>query len=345
MLEKPALEDAKIIDCLRHEYDLAIVEIIFLPLGADINTAVYRVVTDGGTACFLKLRRGDFDSIAVEVPNFLHSQGVRQVIAPFATQSGQLAATLDNFKVMLFPFVAGYSGFERQLADRHWVAFGRALKALHTTRLPQALASRIPQETYTSQWRERLREFQARVEGETFSEPSAVALADLLKQNRSIVTHLIARAEQLAAVLKAEARSFIVCHADIHVGNVLVEVQTEALYVVDWDTLIQAPVERDLMFVGGGLGGGSHTAEQEEALFYEGYGKAEVDPVALTYYRFERIVQDFVAYCEQLLLTDEGGDDRREGLRQFSGQFLPGDVVDMAYRTEKRLPEKLQGGL
>jgi hypothetical protein len=33
-----------------------------------------------------------------------------------------------------------------------------------------------------------------------------------------------------------------------------------ALYLVDWDTLIFAPKERELMFVGSGLGGNGHTA-------------------------------------------------------------------------------------
>lgn len=341
MLEKPDLADSAISEVISTAYGLSIAEVNFLPLGADINTAVYRVVSAEGTPYFLKLRRGDFNTVSVELPKLLRDQGVQQVIAPLATQSGDLTTPLEQFTAMLFPFVEGYSGFERALSDQHWVAFGRALKGLHSASLPAALTNRIPRETYSAQWRESLRDFQARVAAETFSEPSAAAIADLIKQNSGIVTHLIARAEQLAAVLQAESRPFIVCHADIHVGNLLVDVQTDALYIVDWDTLIQAPVDRDLMFVGGGIGSAGHTPEQEEALFYEGYGDVEVDPVALTYYRFERIVQDFVAYCEQLLLTDEGGDDRREGLRQFSGQFLPGDVVDMAYRTEKLLPENL----
>ncbi|MBI2602754.1 MAG: hypothetical protein HYW48_06840 [Deltaproteobacteria bacterium] len=53
-------------------------------------------------------------------------------------------------------------------------------------------------------------------------------------------------------------------------------------------------------------------------------------------------MQDFAAYCEQLLLSDEGGEDRPNSLRQIAEQFLPGDVIDMAYRAEKHLPSELQ---
>ena len=50
MLEKPDIRDENIIACLLNEYGLLVVQVIFLPLGADLNTAVYRVVTDDETA-------------------------------------------------------------------------------------------------------------------------------------------------------------------------------------------------------------------------------------------------------------------------------------------------------
>jgi hypothetical protein len=48
MLEKPDIQDEKISACLQHEYGLPVVQVVFLPLGADLNTAVYRVVADDG---------------------------------------------------------------------------------------------------------------------------------------------------------------------------------------------------------------------------------------------------------------------------------------------------------
>ena len=56
VLEKPDLQDENIIACLQDEYGLLVVQIAFLPLGADLNTAVYRVVADDETSYFLKLR-------------------------------------------------------------------------------------------------------------------------------------------------------------------------------------------------------------------------------------------------------------------------------------------------
>jgi len=124
----------------------------------------------------------------------------------------------------------------------------------------------------------------------------------------------------------------VLCHADLHAGNLLIT-PDGALYVVDWDTLILAPQERDLMFVGGGLFRNQRSAEDEIRLFYAGYGPAAVDRVALAYYRYERIVEDVAAYAEQILATDAGGADRANGLRQFTSQFDPGGVVEFAQRT------------
>jgi spectinomycin phosphotransferase len=70
MLEKPDLQEEKIIACLQDEYELCVTQVAFLPLGADQNTAVYRTIADGETPYFVKLRRGVFDEIAVHYPNF-----------------------------------------------------------------------------------------------------------------------------------------------------------------------------------------------------------------------------------------------------------------------------------
>jgi spectinomycin phosphotransferase len=97
-----------------------------------------------------------------------------------------------------------------------------------------------------------------------------------------------------------------------------------------------APKERDLMFIGGGVGRVWNRPE-EAALFYRGYGQTEIDPMALAYYRYERIVEDIAAYGEQLLLTDEGGTDRERALVYFLEQFEANDVVAIAYATDEHL--------
>ena len=96
-----------------------------------------------------------------------------------------------------------------------------------------------------------------------------------------------------------------------------------------------APKERDLMFIGGAQGFAGHTAQEEETLFYRGYGQTQIDPIALAYYRYERIIQDIAVFCEQIFLTNEGGEDREQSLRYLTSNFLPNNTIEIAYTSDK----------
>src|SRR5204863_194590 len=130
-----------------------------------------------------------------------------------------------------------------------------------------------------------------RVTDESFGEPIAQELALFVQAQRDPIIRLVERAEYHAAALAAHPPECVLCHADIHAGNLLLDANG-ALYIVDWDNPTLAPKERDLMSIGAGLFGDWHTPREQETLFYMGYGAAEIDPHALAYYRFERILQD-----------------------------------------------------
>lgn len=334
MLERPDLQDERIIACLQDEYSVPGVQITFLPLGADLNTAVYRVVADDETPYFVKVRKGVFDSISVALPNFLRDLGIVQIIAPLSTKSGQLWADLDAFKVILYPFIVGKNGYEVGLSDRHWRDFGATLKCIHSAVLPPALIRRIQRETYSPQGREIVKMYLDRVEDSAFNDSVAVKLAAFLKSKRDEILDLAWRAERLDQALQARPPEFVLCHSDIHAGNILIDANG-ALYIVDWDDPILAPKERDLMFIGGAQGFTGRTTQEEETQFYHGYGQTQIDPFALAYYRYERIIQDIAAYCEQLFLTNSGGADREQSLRYLKSNFLPNGTVEVAYQSDK----------
>ena len=356
MLEKPDLQDQLIISRLQDDYGLQVAQVTFLPLGADVNTAVYRLVTGEGKAYFLKLRKGDFDEITVALPQFLMGQGFQSIIAPLETRAGQRWASLEPFKMILYPFIEGNNGYEVALSDQQWQDFGKALKGIHTVQAPPALARLIPRETYSLRWREMVTAFQAQIEETTFDDPTAAKLAAFMQARREVINHLLRRAGQLGLALQARSLDFVLCHSDIHAGNLLIGAHSanthsadarsantrsanarsantrSAVYIVDWDNPSFAPKERDLTLVGGcPVWNGPH----DEELFYQGYGRAEVDRMALAYYRYERIIQDIAAFCEQIFLTVEGGEDREQSYQYFTGQFLPNHEVEIACKTDQ----------
>lgn len=120
MLIKPNLKDEEIIACLQNAYGLTVEKITFLPLGADFNTAIYRVITTDGTDHFLKLRSGKFLEASVSVPKCLADLGIKQVIPPLETKTGQLWTSLASFKAILYPYVEGRNGVDTKLSGDQW---------------------------------------------------------------------------------------------------------------------------------------------------------------------------------------------------------------------------------
>lgn len=337
MLTPPALAPETIFATMRAAYGLDVRQATFLPLGADINAAVYRIDAEDGATYFLKLKRGEFDEIAVAVPAFLYGLGIQQVMAPLPTTARQLWTSGHGYQWILYPFFEGHNGYHVALTDTQWIAFGQCLRGTHDAALPPELARRVPREDYSPRWRDIVTAFDQQIEAGVYDGDSvAAALAAFWMTRRDDIRALVARTDELGRELRASAPAFVLCHADMHPGNVLVGAD-DALAIVDWDSPIFAPKEHDLMCIGGGM---SFVVEgaREDALFYQGYGATQLDAVALAYYRYERIVADVAAYGEQIFGAQGSEEDRREGLRQLMGQFLPGELVAVAHQTYERLP-------
>ena len=329
MLERPDIQDSVIIAWLQEEFGLRVGELCFLPLGADVNTAVFRVVNANNNRYFLKLRKGDFDPLCVNLPIHLKAVGVQAIIAPLETAGGQGWGSLGEYKLILYPYVEGRDGYQVNLSERQWRLFGAALQGIHSTRLPPGIGGMIAREIFSPCWRECVKDFLEQVEQYTYQDPIAAKTAVLMKENREIIGEVVRQADVLALALQNREAEFVLCHSDMHAGNLLIAGDGE-LYIVDWDTPLMALKERDLSQVGGSAVW--HSA-REEALFYQGYGPAKIDRTALAYYRYERIIQDIAEFCKQLLLTDDGGSDREQSYRYFASNFAPGHEIELALKT------------
>lgn len=349
MLEKPDISEARIIEKVEEDFDIQVTELTFLPLGADVNTAVFRVnagngATDGGAAYFLKLRRGVFKEITATVPAYLHGQGIHSIIAPLKTNHSQPWSRLDGYAMLLYPYISGQDGYETSLSPNQWLAFGAALNAIHSAQLPPEIAQRIPREQFSPVWRQSVKSFQNQVAHTTFNDPAAAAMATTMREKRVEIDRLVARADWLADRLRDRTPDFVLCHTDMHPGNLLIQTQPagarQGLFIVDWDNPTYAPKELDLIMVGGSP---LWNEPAQNVLFYQGYfgtgtnPLSHLDRMALAYYRYERIIQDIAAFGEQLLASDQGGADRDQSVIYFNRQFLPGHEVDLAFATERQM--------
>lgn len=333
MLEQPNINFNEIIRLLTNQYGLNAQEVTFLPLGADFNTAVFHILTPDNAAYFLKLRSGSFDPASVRLPYFLHEQGIAQIIAILPTQSGALWSRLGKFTTILYPFIDGQDGYATTLAPAQWHELGTVLRKIHTANYPPELISLIQKENYPPQARQAIKQFLADSKTAVFTDPIAQEAASLLQSEHNTILDLVQRAEHLAAALQENPPPFIICHTDLHAGNLHITPDGQ-LYIVDWDQPLLAPKERDLMYIGGGLLASGLSIEEEERLFYAGYGRTSLNPAALAYYRYERIIQDIYEFCKELLLSNAGGADRAQSLLYLQSNFLPNSTIAIARQSD-----------
>jgi len=334
MLERPDLPDATILARVRASYGISVTGIDFLPLGNDSSAWAYRVWTADGKTFFLKAKKGGVEEPSVLVPRYLRDNGIEQVVAPLPTNDGGLWTDVDTFTLILYPFIEGQIGMDVGLSASQWTALGSLLKQIHSSPVPAALSRQLRRETFTPKWSPVVKELQRQVTADEYQNPLQRELAAFWKARDEEIRKILDRTVELGRMLQLTSPELVLCHADAHAANVLIDAEGQ-LFIVDWDETILAPKERDLMFVVGGVVGGAVVGATAEELFFRGYGATAIDPVTLAYYRYEWVVQEIGDFGERVFMMPElGQETKRDAVCGFRDLFQPGDVVQAAYDSD-----------
>ncbi|MDZ4718897.1 MAG: aminoglycoside phosphotransferase family protein [Roseiflexaceae bacterium] len=336
MREPPIdLPEERILACLHTHYGLIVEHLEFLPLGHDSSAWVYRAQTRDGTSYFVKARLSLTNQPSLLVPRYLHDHGVTRVIAPLPTQANVLFATIEEaeYVLLVYPFIEGTTGMDHGMSDSQWIEYGAILRQIHTTAIAPELAQVLRFEQFDSTTSDLINTIDLHIGTHTFTEPSAQKLAHFWQEHRGQIKQLQERLQQLAAQVAQAGLPLVLCHADIHTNNVLLDTE-QRLWIVDWDEVMLAPQERDLMFVIGGGISRALVGLHEEQLFVQGYGQIAMDSVALAYYRYAWAISDISAYAAQVLFRDDlGAETKRAGVTSFISLFQPGEIVDLAFTS------------
>jgi spectinomycin phosphotransferase len=326
MRERPPLPDDTLVAALAAGWGVAAASVEFLPVGDDAGAWSFRVVAGDGTRRFLKVRGGRVDPAAVLVPVFLRDHGLEPVVAAVPAAGGDPWRPLDGFTLLVYPWVDGVPAMELGLTDRQWVALGRFVAALHRTALPAPLAATVTRESFVPWGARPVRALDGRIDQGRPGDPLHRELAGVWRAHRDEIAVAVDRAERLGRVVAAARPELVLCHADLHLANLLVD-EDGRLAVVDWDGLQLAPRERDLLFVAG----------HERARFLEGYGHVALDRPTVAYYRWEWVVQEVADYGGRVVDDRLGEATRGHALEELRRLFAPGDVVEAARRSDRGL--------
>lgn len=333
MRQHPDLSQDRLAACLRTHYALDVLSTHFLPIGYDLNAFVYKVVTKEEAAYFVKIRLGATQPPGLLVPRVLIEQGIPNILAPLRTRTQALWCSFDNYAVIVYPFIHGENAKIAGLSDDQWREFGATLQAIHSGGFATRLHGKVPAETFSLPSAQLVRNLLARIQHVTFASPSATRLAAFWSDNALQLEQLLLRAEALGKQLQSRSFEYVLCHADIHAANIMIR-DDGRIYLVDWDGPLLAPRERDLLFVVGCVIA-HRVTPREEALFFQGYGRVEVDMSALAYYRYERAIED-IGETGRGVFLDTGQSEavKAEETALCMSLFDPGNIVESAREAD-----------
>jgi spectinomycin phosphotransferase/16S rRNA (guanine(1405)-N(7))-methyltransferase len=231
----------------------------------------------------------------------LRAFGCSFVVAPTATMAADPFVQFDSYAVALYPFVEGQSfSFEDSFgeADREGVL--EVVTALH--RVPIAAIRPPAVDGFVVPWLDQL-DRSMHSEGGSKA-PHAAVVSQLLIDNEAEIRRLIARYRTLVAQYLSDPGPVVVTHGEIHPGNVMET--SKGWVIVDWDTVLVAPPERDLWRLA--QGGGSVLQAYADAT-----GTAPKEWL-LELYGIRWDLADIASFAAALRKPDEDNEDSRKAL-------------------------------
>jgi spectinomycin phosphotransferase len=224
------------------------------------------------------------------------------VVAPLATADGAILHRLSaRYALSVFPFVDGESsewGPYEEPRDRR--ALGAVLGRLH--RATVDVAHGLPRrDDFAIPSRAALVDALHHLDDEWHLGPFAEPTRKLLRASARALSERLHAFDDLAARVRTSSDGWVVTHGEPHRANVI-RGSDGRVYLVDWDTALLAPRERDLWMVLDE----DRTGWRE---YREHFGDAALNHEALVLYREWWELADIASFAAALRRPHERTDD------------------------------------
>lgn len=256
MLTQPAgLSDVDLKEVVGEAWGLSMASLVYRPVGfgshhwaaTDTHGLRHFVTVDELSS---ESRIGDEVSAlgirlrpALTAATDLHAVGCGFVVAPVATTADHPFVQFGNYVVALYPFVAGRSfSFEDVLDGAELERILEMVVALHG--VPMAAIRPPAMDRFVVPGLDQLEQSLDGDVEEGANGPHAGVASRLLIDHEAQIRRLMARYRALVARYRSDPGPVAVTHGEVHPGNVMVT--SEGWVMVDWDTALVAPPERDV---------------------------------------------------------------------------------------------------
>jgi len=310
------MDDSILVDLIGREYGLVVDRLSFLKQAWVAHT--YAVDCIGGRRLFLKFyeqeRQARFYARDLAFYLSLSDQLVQEqllpaVAHPVPTQDQRFAVSFDDHLLILFDWIEGQTVGFGPLSDEVLAKAAVAVGTLHKS-TPQIGWPNPPREEFDLPFQEALLNNLDALETITSADSAGKqGLQDLLLPRKDEVQRLLVRLEELQARVRGTYHAMVVCHTDLHGGNMILDDQG-VLHLVDWEGAVLAPPEHDLHFF--------EWDPRFESLFLPHYERAfrpiHLDGDTLGFYYCRRNLEDLAEWVVRILYENNGDEQDREDL-------------------------------
>lgn len=322
------LDRSALADALRTHWGVEAVRLDHMPVG--FGSHHWKAVEGGSSEWFvscddLDARNGEqaADHVCADLDRAFRTAvalreeaGLEFVLAPVRSATGDVLHRLDRrYTIRVEPFVDGWAGtdgeFDRPEERRSAATLVGRLHGATAT-VPAGLPGR---EDFALPGRAALERALGRLDAPWEEGPFAEAARALLRDHERSVRERLGAYDRLAGRLGQEPGAWVVTHGEPHSANLIRE-PDGGLRLVDWDTVVVAPRERDLWMV-----------LDRDLTGWDEYravagGRVELDHAALRLYRERWALGEICEYVARFGRPHEETEDTRAAWGEL-GAYLP----------------------
>jgi Phosphotransferase enzyme family len=338
------LADSDLVAVLRRGWDLDVTSLAYRAVGwgshhweatsgagprwfVTVDDLAQKQFRDGEplTVAFSRLRA----SLAAAAD--LRGCGATFVLGPVLDHDGEPVTRVSGrFAVAVYPFVDGQSFTWGEFAPGQRLAMLTLVTGVHTA--PAAARRRALTDDFTVPYRAGLEAALDPAVAVPGAGPYASTLTLLLRQNAAAIRRLLARYDALVAQARSRPGRMVLTHGEPHPGNTLLAAEASGggsgggwgggWMLIDWDTAMIAPPERDLWLLDPGDG-------TMLGAYAQSTGVA-ADPALLELYRVGWDIKDLAVDARRLRRPHAGSADDEKTWR------VVGSLVERIASQDRR---------
>jgi len=321
MENQPKISKNKLIFTVQQGYGLEIENIVFLLRG--FGGDCYRAESLTGINYFLKLHDPAANQMmaassrAFYLP-LMHQLSVKRILpdipCPLQTLEGALSLKIGENELVVTNFIEGELVGFGELPEAILICLAEKIGILHGSSANLEFEQPFIDQFEIVFERDLVQSFDTLSRLPKNATPGQKSLQEIILPRKAQIIADLERLKELQTYTRNTRKPKVVCHTDLHGGNLMTDRQG-VLYILDWENALIAPPEHDLFFFAGERGFWD--------LFWPHYTRhfpaASIDPGLLRFYFYRRALEDITDFIFRILRRENSPERDQQELDWMVG--------------------------